>query len=237
MRARGAGGTGEGGGAVREVAAAIRTGLREGTLGTGTRLGQAALAALYGTSRGVAHQAMTVLVEDSLATFDGPSHIVLIRPRVADVVENFEIRIALECLAIELAATRLTEADLVKLRSLLPGMRATLTPERMRETGRLNPQFHRVINEAAARPLLLRLIEEARQTGRAFHALLYDPPDVPYRDELQGEHEAICAALEERDGERASTLLRAHLAHNQDRILGMLRVPDEDARAPDEDAR
>ena len=101
-----------------------------------------------------------------LVRHDVQRGVVVFSPSEDDVRENYELRIALEPLATEIAAKTMTGEDLERL--LRHDRR---THRRRRPTARvrrLNREFHRAIYAAARRPKLFELIESLRDAYDAW---------------------------------------------------------------------
>jgi DNA-binding GntR family transcriptional regulator len=188
------------------VAEELRRLILSGELPPGTHLRQVELAERFRVSTTPVREA------HGLVRHDVQKGVVVFQPTDADVLENYEIRGALEPLATELAARAVTDAELAVLDGVVERMRAA--GDRLAYVA-LNREFHRAIYAAARRPRLLELIESLRDAFDAY--VLYDAaahPDPAYFDRAHAEHEAIAAALHAHDPERARALMETHLALN-----------------------
>jgi DNA-binding GntR family transcriptional regulator len=199
----------------RRVTAFVYEHLREeilaGALGAGDRLDQEPLAARFDVSRTPVREALLRLEADGLVE-RVPYRGALVRPiDPAWVEEVYALRLHLEGLAARLGASRITDEALTKMGVELKALdRATSTTARgasVRNVSRANQRFHHVLYEAAAAPELVRLIEPLQQHAQRIrsHFKLERLPVVV------GEHGAIYAAAERRDGNAAETLTRHHI--------------------------
>jgi DNA-binding GntR family transcriptional regulator len=144
--------------------------------------------------------------------------LVVIRPHVGasvraipvtEVSENFLIRSALEALAAELAAERLTHADLEKLEELMARMDRCVATRRYSDFAKTNRRFHQTIYDAVGEQSLVRLIKTQwdRTSGRTS---VYSV--VPERAiSAQEEHRQIFDALKRGDAAAAGRLMREHM--------------------------
>ena len=142
----------------------------------------------------------------------------------AELREAFLIRAELESLATEIAAERMTRADLDELEAIEDRF-AGLTEE-LRRGGRLaadrradlvtewvraNHAFHDVIYRVAALPMVERIAKGARYSGSAVWA----PSDAGELDELYGanerQHRALLDALAAGSPSGARALAREHV--------------------------
>jgi DNA-binding GntR family transcriptional regulator len=202
-------------GATRAAAVAeeLRRLILAGELKAGTRLRQVELAQRFNVSTTPVREAFTVLARQGLVRHDVQRGVVVFSPSEQDVRENYELRIALEPLATEIAAKAMTPEDLEALDRVIERMRAAA--DRPLDYVTLNRQFHRVIYTAARRPKLFELIESLRD---AFDAhIRYDAaasPDPAYFERAHAEHQAIAEALHAHAAKRARKLMETHLRLN-----------------------
>jgi len=183
-----------------------------GELRPGSRLGEEALAARFGVSRGPLREALRQLEGRGLVVRTAHAGARVVSLTRADLVEIYEIRANLEGLACRLAAARATDAELDALQGLLD---VHMEDDALR-SGEAYPQEHGVLDfhfalaaASKSRRLerllchdyysLVRLFRH-RTSHRAGHALrAYD------------DHRRILQALRERDGEFAELLMRRHV--------------------------
>jgi DNA-binding GntR family transcriptional regulator len=190
------------------VADQLRAAIRSGELPAGTPLMQTEVAKQLGVSTTPVREAFAVLLREGLLVGDPHRGAVVFRPTVADLRENYEMRICLESLATELAVPNLTEADFGELDALLNEMRRT---KRSVDYLPLNRRFHQRLYQAADRPKLYSTIEELRDSAVAYGNIFAVGEADASRS--QTEHEAIVAACRQRDTEGAGEAMRRHLKH------------------------
>ena len=109
------------------------------------------------------------------------------RPTRGDVSEAFEIRLALEPLATELAASHISDDALARLDQLMEQMEHRDQADFGSE---LNGQFHFAIYQAAESPKLLEFIGRLRYGGSAYVRLLnsVSTSNDEYRTATDTEH-------------------------------------------------
>jgi DNA-binding GntR family transcriptional regulator len=206
------------------VAQRLREMITSGELPLGSRLRQNEIAARLGVSSTPVREAFLLLAREGLVHQDTHRGAVVFSPTVADVQENYEMRIALECLAIELATRQLGTPQLDELDALLVRMNEALRTDVDLHTKVLNRQFHTMIYRAADRPKLLEWIETLRDTATIYQALLIQPTvSDEYLDAVRAEHAEIIAALRARAPKRAARAIRAHLESNCAQTMARLR--------------
>jgi DNA-binding GntR family transcriptional regulator len=193
----------------------IRRRILSGELLPGTRLRQIEWAEKLGVSPTPVREAFTALAKEGLIRHDAQRGVVVFTPTVEDVVENYDIRLALEPLATELAAKAITAEELAQVDGVIERMRSSEGEAYQR----LNREFHYLIYRSARRPQLADLIESLRDRFEAYVALDTSAhPDPAYGENVQLQHEAIAAALRARAPKRARKLMEEHLKWNRLRI-------------------
>ncbi|MGH2892655.1 MAG: GntR family transcriptional regulator, partial [Solirubrobacteraceae bacterium] len=127
---------------------------------------------------------------------------------VTDLAEVYEVRLALETLAIRRAAARFTAPRTEHARQCLEELER-VADDTSRATSEAHADFHFAFYEAAESAWLLRLIRPAWQVSERY-ALEW--PQVRRLDGRADEHREILAACESHNPDRAAEALRDHLA-------------------------
>ena len=137
----------------------------------------------------------------------------------ASPTEVMEVRLMIEPLAAELAATRATTADLAQMEEcLLQADRASQLPEFEQWDGRL----HLTIVGAAKNGLLIDLYAaiNAVRNQAEWGKLKARSVTPERRQAYQRHHRDIVTALKDRDGDQAKAILRQHLLTVRANLLG-----------------
>ena len=203
------------------VADALRTEILSGAIEAGTPLRQVELAQRFGVSTTPVREAFAALLREGLVVGDSHRGVVVFRPSLDDLHENYEIRIALESLATSKAAERITEPQLAGLDDLLAKMRGVRDPI---EYFALNRRFHAAIYQAAGRARLADLIETLRDAGHAY-GNLFAVRTGQDRTQTELEHGAIVDALRAKAPSRAAKAMATHLRRNADFVAEQLSQP------------
>ena len=122
------------------------------------------------------------------------------------VCEVTEMRAALEVLALQHAAAKLTQADLEAARTALSGGEASRD---LIVWEQANRRFHRSIIAPCGMPRLLLAIDDLHQASARF--LLATWKDLDWQPRSEAEHRAIIDSIEGNNIERAAKLLREHI--------------------------
>jgi DNA-binding GntR family transcriptional regulator len=197
---------------VRET---LRRAILSGALSGGTRLVQADIAAQLDVSTTPVREALRDLVADGLILFDAHRGAIVRELDMAELVEVYEIRKALEPLAIRRAAERITSEQLAAAKELQDKMESETDSAAWAQ---LNQQFHTLLESAADSPRLIAIAKSLQDTAAIYvaHSIKVDHRRLKAGNR---EHKALLAALRARDGDRAARVLVEHLDHTLDLIL------------------
>ena len=191
----------------------VRDRLREdilaGRLEPGAELAEVALAREFGTSRGPLREALGRLASEGLVTVTPRRGAVVTQLSRREFIEAYQVREALETLAVRLAVPLMSDAEVAHLRELCELMARAASGGEVRLFFDTNNSFH----EALVRGSRNRKLHEV-------HRMLVGQmaPYLPRSLELRGnleqsvaEHAAILAAIQARDAKRAARLLAEHI--------------------------
>ncbi|MDQ6660666.1 MAG: GntR family transcriptional regulator, partial [Chloroflexota bacterium] len=173
-----------------QIAAALRHEIVTGQLSAGVRLRQVEIAQRFWVSTTPVREAFALLQSDGLVQIDTHRGVTVFLPTIQDLVEHYEIRMALEMLAAEKAAEHFQPQDAPPLVAILDEMHTTSDAAHYVE---LNQQFHLRLYRLGGRTRLVTMIEELRNASLAYNHL-YAAADVPKDAErLDREHRGILA--------------------------------------------
>ncbi|WP_077002305.1 GntR family transcriptional regulator [Variovorax sp. KK3] len=205
-----------------QVAARLRTLLVEGRIAPGAKLNERELCEQLRVSRTPLREAIKLLAAEGLVDLLPNRGAVAVRLTEADVHNTFELLATLEGMSGELAAQRITEAELAELRALHYEMMACFARRDLSGYYRINARIHTAINEAARNPVLA-------STYRAINARVQSLRFRTNQDEAKwksavAEHERMIDALEAHDAAAMRTLMIEHLHRKRDTVLALLRA-------------
>jgi DNA-binding GntR family transcriptional regulator len=188
------------------IAKAIRGEILAGRYDGGEKLRQVEVAKRYQVSTTPVREAFGILQRQGLVRIHPQRGATAVVPNIRDLEELYEIRVAIECLAVEHAATNFRPADAPPLRALLAEMRECRDSDRYVE---LNHKFHMGVYKLSGRERLIEMIEQLRMASQAYLQITSDQM-VP-AGQAENEHDDILAACEANDPERARIATRDHL--------------------------
>jgi DNA-binding GntR family transcriptional regulator len=175
------------------------------------RLSDVVLAEKLGVSRTPVRQALERLVQDGLVRAD-PRRGFRVRIFTAqDIQEIYDLRGALEVLALRLAAPRLDPAKLRAQLDLLHTVRSQLDQRPISLFLQCDFELHTIIIRASGNSRLIHYLSTLRSQFSMFQI-----KDVWYPRRMEDsldEHEKVLVALLEDDIDRAAQALAEHIAH------------------------
>lgn len=194
-----------------EAAGRIRTLIEEGQLEPGTRIPERNLCEEFGISRTPLREALKVLATEGLVELL-PNRGARVVRLTRDMLEDtFAVMGSLEALAGELACERITEAELAEIQALHYRMLAHYARRKREPYFDLNRRIHEAIIKAARNDALSDVYQ--RLDTRVRRARYATRLGEDHWTQAVADHEAMIEALRERDSERLSHILRAHLRH------------------------
>jgi DNA-binding GntR family transcriptional regulator len=192
-----------------QVADHLRTEILEGRLAPGAELGESTLARSLGVSRGPLREALGQLAAERLVTIVPRRGAVVRALTKQEFLDAYQVREALESLAIRLAVPRLTDAERSELHKLCEQMEAAAAAGRTERFFKINHAFHGLLVHASGNQILIEMHDQLiAQMGRLLRQ------SVKLRGGLErsaAEHREILAAVDAGDAERAAHLLEDHI--------------------------
>ncbi|MET8509307.1 GntR family transcriptional regulator [Streptomyces sp. NPDC004787] len=206
-----------GGGWLRDqVCEGLRDRIITGRLKPGDRLVERDVAEDFGVSRVPVREAIRILIGEGFLQAVSQRRIVVRELSRQDVENLFDMREALEVLAVRRAAERRTDAELDALALLLAEARAATDaggPERL---SRANTAFHAHIVRISRNELLTTTLESLEGRLRWLFQQVDDP------EPLWEEHRLLYEAIGAGDPEAAADLALRHVRHYREVALRLL---------------
>lgn len=208
------------------VAERLRVEIQHGTLAPGTRLRQNDVAKRFGVSTTPVREAFAQLQAEGLVRIDPHRGAVVFHPSVADVLEFYEIREALESLAVSQVIRKLDASVADALSGLIATMRDTEDP---RAWLRLNDEFHLRLYACAGKPRLSALIDNLRDASAPYIHMFV--ASRPLSERANEEHQQILDACRSGNAAAAKKAIREHLRQASSDLAAFLGQQELDARA------
>jgi GntR family transcriptional regulator, rspAB operon transcriptional repressor len=185
----------------------IRLALLHGQLKQDTFYSENAMALMLGISRTPAREALRQLEIEGLIEILPQRGFRVRRISTPELVEFYELRGMLESYVVRTLSRSIDERELRSLRHILD--RQQLAADDVAEFIGLDEEFHLSMARMAGLQRTARIVASLRGVLWLMGTRIVDNPSR--RGDVIGEHEAILAALEQRDAEAASDAVTHHI--------------------------
>jgi DNA-binding GntR family transcriptional regulator len=204
-----------------QVAQRLRQMLVEGRIAPGAKLNERELAELLNVSRTPLREGIKMLAAEGLVELLPNRGAIAVSLSEADVLNTFEVMAGLEAQAGELAAERITPAELAEVQAMQFEMMAAYTRGDLSAYYAINSRIHTAISAAAKNPVLTTVY---KQVNARLQALRFrsNQDGEKWKRALK-EHEKMVEALAARDGAAMREVLLMHLRNKRDVVLEQLR--------------
>ncbi|MCX2725711.1 GntR family transcriptional regulator [Roseibium salinum] len=182
----------------------------EGTFADGDRLDEVQLASRFSVSRTPVREALQRLGQSGLVVHVPRRGAFVRQPGPVELLEMFEVMAELEAVCAKLAASRITEKALQDLHAANMRCKAAVEARDSDEYYRENELFHAIIYRQSGNSFLEQECLRLQRRLQPFRRV-----QLRVRGRMtqsMAEHEAIVAAIEEADGEKAADAIRRHVS-------------------------
>ncbi len=197
----------------------IRKAIIDESLSPGERLVEANLCKEFGASRGPVREAFTQLNREGFVELIPNKGAVVTKISVQDLRDYYTLVAMLESKAVEWAIPGLNPSDVTALTAINQDMAKIVANDEedcLQAWTRKNMQFHRFFWEKSGNLKLVEQIQEMRQRILRYR---YTSLMVSSFSDYLGDHEAIIAAVKDKDAHRASLIMRQHILRALDVLL------------------
>ncbi|MBX3610979.1 MAG: GntR family transcriptional regulator [Hydrogenophaga sp.] len=209
-----------------QVASRLRQMLVEGVIAPGAKLNERELCEVLHISRTPLREAIKMLAAEGLVELLPNRGSVAVALDEEDVRHTFEVMAGLEAQSGQLAAARVTDAEVAEIEAMHFEMMAAYTRRDLSAYYRLNAAIHRAINAAAKNPVLTATYN---QVNARLQALRFrSNQDGEKWQRAVQEHEAMVNALKTRDGAALARVLTQHLHHKRDVVIEQMHAAESD---------
>jgi DNA-binding GntR family transcriptional regulator len=212
-----------------EVAQRLRVMLVEGQIVPGAKLNERELCELMKVSRTPLREAIKLMASEGLVDLLPNRGAVAVKLSGTDVMHSFEVLAEIEGLSGELAAQRISAAEVDQIAALHYEMLACFARRDLAGYYRLNAQIHAAINQAARNPVLTKTYREINARVQALR-FRTNQNEAKWQKAVK-EHEQMLAALRARDAGALRAILIAHLLHKRDTVMQLMRAGEAPSQA------
>jgi DNA-binding GntR family transcriptional regulator len=184
---------------------------------TDLRLDERALAEQLGISRTPIREALVRLEQDGFIVVQARKGVFVLRKSIEEIAEMITVWAALESMAARLATERATDAEIASLREMGKRFSKTKASAHIEEYSEANIEFHQRILELS-RCTMLKSIAD----GLFLHMRAVRRHAMPEKDRTERsvvDHMHIIEAIEGRDADLASRLVREHTMRLHDHVI------------------
>ena len=203
----------------------LRSLIVRGDLAPGVAILETQLSEELGISRTPLREALKLLAAEGLLELRSNRSAQIAPLRPAEIDEIFEVISAIEGIAAQLAASRMTNQELRRLSQLQDRMEAHHDEGRLDEYFKINQEIHSFII-ASAKNAVLKSTHDTL-LARAERARYFALSSRSRWDESVHEHRQILKALEKRDGAAAARALTQHVLRTGRAVNEELRLREK----------
>jgi DNA-binding GntR family transcriptional regulator len=196
-------------------------------LAPGTELTEVALSRQLAISRGPIREALSRLAAEGLITMRPRRRAEVRSLTTQELIDAYQVREALEVMAVRLAIPRITEADLARLDDLIDQMAGHAGRRSVADFFAANVAFHEALCELSGN-------DKLRETHHRLEGEIgrFQDRTLALRGSLDGsltEHRAILAAIRLRDADKAAQLTADHIRVPVQRLQAALEPDAEES--------
>jgi len=194
-----------------------------GKIGMGAKLGEEALAARFGVSRGPLREALRRLEARSLVERTAHAGARVVTLEMRDLIELYSLRESLEGLAARLATENMTDAEIGSLEELLVAQSQPSDTVYSHAMG--DEDFHFRIADGSGSVRLKKLL--CSDLYSLIRLCRFRTWTIPGQLRSFRDHARIVEAMRDRDAELAEMLMRRHVAKARARFLEVDSATEE----------
>lgn len=194
--------------------------IMRGQLSPGERLLEVQLAEEMGVSRTPVREAIRRLELEGFVVMLPRKGAYVAGLSIDDVENVYEIRTALETLAVRLAAQRMVDEDYRQLDELVERMQATWQEGDVDAWVKLDANFHELLYRFSRNDRLVQLMSNVMEQISRYRILSL--ANVEVRHNSLAEHQEVISALRLRDSEEAAAAAARHIENTKLSLVKML---------------
>lgn len=202
----------------------LREAIIMGNLRPGERLMEIQLAEQMGVSRTPVREAIRKLELEGLVVMVPRKGAYVAGLSIKDIADVFEIRKALEGLAAELAADRISDEEIENLERVLHRLADSVEHKKLDEFIDVDTEFHAVLFQAGRNDRLSQMISNLREQIHRFRNTSLSMPGR--MTAALEEHRKIVEAISQHDVDEAKRLAQEHIENAENTIMELIRNGD-----------
>jgi DNA-binding GntR family transcriptional regulator len=200
----------------------------DGFFKPGERIVESKLARDMNVSRSPVREAIRALEKEGLVVIDEKSRIIVYMPTVQDMEDVYQCRMALESLAVRLFIQRAADDEVNLIEETL-----RLTQTKIEhcegydkdEVISLNARYHDLIIQFSRNIRLQKQLSDLKSLSYLYRVLNFRGENRA--NIILNEHREIFDAIKQRNEQKASDSMIAHLNHDYNHLLELLDAPHD----------
>lgn len=200
----------------------LRQAILRGELKPGERLMEIALAEELGVSRTPIRDAIRKLEQDGLVRMIHRKGAQVANITEKDLTDVLEVRIGLECMAIDKACQMIGREQLEQLEQASVNFGDAIQGGDLTEMAEADKAFHEIIYRVSDNKCLLEMLANLRE--QIYRYRMEYLKDENVRRVLVEEHRQILGAIRERDAEKAKSIIYRHIENQRVGIIQSIRA-------------
>jgi len=206
----------------QRVYSILKTAIIKGGLEVGSKLTEAKIAMQLGVSKTPVREALRQLADEEFVRITPNQGVVVSKISIEDIKDFLQLRMALEGLAANLAAKRISQKEIKELEKYHEQMYKFAVKKDLSAFGEENAKFHNILLHASGNKRLARIVGNFTDIAYRFWLKSLNEPEK-LKSSLE-EHGNIITALKKRDPEQAEQLIRIHLGNALKMILDSKKI-------------
>lgn len=181
-------------------------------LAPGTQLVEAILSEKLNVSRTPIRNAFRKMEEDGYVTLVPNKGAYVVQPDINEIIQAFEMRIELECIAAKFGLDNITHSDILRLEDTLEEELTVYKTEDVPEYIALNKAFHMLLADRSGNKYISEFLSKVIDQIDIY-LRIYDVVDYKSEDNNKSlhEHRKIIDAISTKDIVKVQDELRSHL--------------------------
>ncbi|SKC86272.1 GntR family transcriptional regulator [Maledivibacter halophilus] len=194
----------------------LKTAIISQRIKAGEILNERKLAEKLGISRTPVREAIQQLANEKWVIIEPYRGAYVYELTEKDIIEVFQVRLALECLAIELIVNKISEEDIEKLKDIFRKQEKLKEKYKAEEFIEVDREFHTFIANHSENTILIDMLNELGDIIRRLGVQAVQ--DKKRFMETLDEHIAIIDALSMKDEAKAVEAMKYHITKTRDNI-------------------
>lgn len=181
-------------------------------LAPGTKLVEATISEKLNVSRTPIRNAFRKLVEEGYVTLVQNKGAYVVQPDIKEIIQAFELRIELECIAVKFGLDKVTHQDILKLEDTLEEELAVYKKEDIPQYIALNKRFHMLLADRSGNKYISEFLQKVIEQIDLY-LRIYDVVDTKSEEKNKSleEHRKIIDAIRSENVAEVQSAIRSHL--------------------------